>query len=126
MSPALPEMRFRRDNDIHFQPDELGCDLGEALVASSAQRYSIRRYGRDPAEFAQPLHKKPRSMGSRPRVGRPKYRCRQFAACCARAASGHAAAPPRSVMNSRRMRTQLEGPILNLPFYFATTNPFGI
>ena len=26
-----------------------------------------------------------------------------IAACCARAASGHAAAPPRSVMNSRRL-----------------------
>ena len=26
-----------------------------------------------------------------------------FAACCARAASGHAATPPSSVMNSRRL-----------------------
>jgi hypothetical protein len=26
-----------------------------------------------------------------------------MAGCCARAATGHAAAPPRSVMNSRRL-----------------------
>jgi hypothetical protein len=31
-----------------------------------------------------------------------KYPIRGIAACCARAASGHAAAPPSSDMNSRR------------------------
>jgi hypothetical protein len=36
------------------------------------------------------------------RVG-AKYPMAGIAACCARAASGHAAAPPSSVMNSRRL-----------------------
>ena len=58
----------------------------------------------DPAEFAQPLHKScgPLALGrgvfapKNPMVG-------SLPACCARAASGHAAAaPPSSVMNSRR------------------------
>ena len=32
-----------------------------------------------------------------------------IAGCCARAASGHAAAPPSSVMNSRRLTLSMEG-----------------
>src|SRR5262249_53898016 len=39
-------------------------------------------------------------------VARPRLRCLMratFAGCCARTASGHAAAPPSSVMNSRRL-----------------------
>src|SRR6516225_9004922 len=34
-----------------------------------------------------------------------------IAACCARAASGHAAAPPSSVMNSRRLLSNMELPV---------------
>src|SRR5215472_10046948 len=37
----------------------------------------------------------------------PMVRC--FANCCARAASGHAAAPPTSVMNSRRLIASPQG-----------------
>jgi hypothetical protein len=33
---------------------------------------------------------------------KPKYPITGIAGCCARAASGHVAAPPTSVMNSRR------------------------
>ena len=107
MSPALPRgpCGSRRDNDIDLEPDELGRDLGEALVASLRPAILDRDGATlDPAEFAQPLHKsggplargRSRAAPKNPMVG-------SFAGCCARAASGHAAAaPPSSVMNSRR------------------------
>jgi hypothetical protein len=38
-----------------------------------------------------------------------KYPITAIAACCARAASGHVAAPPMSVMNSRRSFDHLVG-----------------
>jgi hypothetical protein len=48
----------RRDNDINLAPDELGRDLGEALVASFPPAILDRDSTTlDPAEFAQPLHK---------------------------------------------------------------------
>src|SRR5262247_4034233 len=48
----------RRDNDIDLQPDELGRDLGEALVASFPPAILDRDVATvDPAEFAQSLHK---------------------------------------------------------------------
>ena len=60
MSPALPRATAasRRDNDIDLEPDELGRDLGEALVASLRPAILDRDGAAlDPAEFAQPLHK---------------------------------------------------------------------
>ena len=59
MSPALlPGLRFRRDDDIDLEPDELGRDFGEALVASLRPAIFDRDGATlDPAEFAQPLHK---------------------------------------------------------------------
>src|SRR5712691_7329081 len=48
----------RRDNDIDFQPDELGRDLGIALAAALPPANLDRDIATlDPAEFAQPLHK---------------------------------------------------------------------
>ena len=59
----------------------------------------------DPTEFAQPLHKggspilltesEPDPAPRKPMIG-------SLLTCCARAAIGHAAAPPSSVMKSRR------------------------
>src|ERR1700730_3219763 len=48
----------RRDDDIDLEPDELGRDLGEALVAS-LRPATLDRDGAtlDPAEFAQTLAK---------------------------------------------------------------------
>jgi hypothetical protein len=72
----------RRDNDIDLEPDELGRDLGEALVAP----FPPAILDCDIATVDQCVlwPKKP-MVGSLPD-------------CCARAASGHAAAaPPRSV-----------------------------
>ena len=70
MSPALPRglARSRRDNDIDFEPDELGRDLGEALAASLRPAILDRDGAAlDPAEFAQPLHKSgdPWALGRR-------------------------------------------------------------
>src|SRR6516165_12320902 len=47
-----------RDDDIDLQPDELGRDLGEALVAS-LRPANLDRDGAtlDPTEFTQSLHK---------------------------------------------------------------------
>ena len=70
MSPALPRdgCGSRRDNDIDLQPDELGRDLGEALVASLRPAILDRDGAAlDPAEFAQPLHESgdPLALGRR-------------------------------------------------------------
>ena len=59
----------------------------------------------DPAQFLQPSAERCRRTVPSDRLGRrPSARqCAASLGCCARAASGHAAAPPRSVMNSRRL-----------------------
>src|SRR5262249_39618752 len=47
-----------RDDDIDVEPDQLGCDLGEALSASSCPAIFDRdRAALDPPELAQPLRK---------------------------------------------------------------------
>jgi hypothetical protein len=47
-----------RDDDIDLEPDELGRDLGEALVESFPPAILDRDVATvDPAEFAQSLHK---------------------------------------------------------------------
>ena len=96
-----------RDDDIDLEPDELGRDLGVALAASLRPAILDRDGATlDPAEFAQPLHKSGDPYGSRAEgVAAPRNpMVGSFAGCCARAASGHAAAaPPSSVMNSRRL-----------------------
>ena len=60
MSPAYSDGDGgpRRDNDIDLEPNELGRDLGEALVATLRPAILDRDSSAfDPAEFAQPLHK---------------------------------------------------------------------
>src|SRR5262249_24178140 len=48
----------RRDDDIDLQPDEFGCNLGIALVASLRPAIlDCDGATFDPAELAQPLHK---------------------------------------------------------------------
>ena len=96
-----------RDDDIDLEPDELGRDLGEALAASLRPAILDRDGATlDPAEFAQPLHKSGDPCGSGPTACRAPRNpmVGSFPACCARAASGQAAAPrPRQgAMNSRR------------------------
>ena len=60
MSPAWPRglLGSRRDDDVDLEPDELGRDLGVALVASLRPAILDRDGATlDPAEFAQSLHK---------------------------------------------------------------------
>ncbi len=66
----------RRDNDIDLEPDELGRDLGEALVAPLGPANLDRDSATlDPAEFAQPLHKSSEPSGPRPKAySRPSIR----------------------------------------------------
>ena len=92
------------DDDIDLELDELCRDLGKALDASLRPAVFDRNVTTlDPAEFTQPPHKcgSPMTL-SRSGRGPKNPMIGIFAGCCARAASGHAAAPPSSVMNSRR------------------------
>src|SRR5262249_46434354 len=60
-----------RENDINFQPDELGCELGEAFAASPRPAIFDRDGASfDPAEFAQPLHKSSGQLALRGRRSR--------------------------------------------------------
>src|SRR5215471_2131432 len=60
-----------RENDIDFQPDELGCELGEAFAASLRPAVFDRDGASfDPAEFAQPLHKSSGQLALRGRRSR--------------------------------------------------------
>jgi hypothetical protein len=67
-----------RENDIDFQPDELGCELGEALAASLRPAIFDRDGASfDPAEFAQSLHKSGSQLalrGRRSRTQKPDSR----------------------------------------------------
>jgi hypothetical protein len=94
----------RCDDDVDFEPNKLGRDFDEAIVASF--RPAILNYNGaclDPAELAQPLLKIGNKTSQLAGVlGPKKPMVRSFSACCARAANGHVAAPPKSANNSRR------------------------
>src|SRR5262249_11221748 len=60
-----------RENDINFQPDELGCELGEAFAASLRPPIFDRDgVCFDAAEFAQPLYKSSGQLALRGRRSR--------------------------------------------------------
>jgi hypothetical protein len=69
----------------------------------SAQRYSIvtLRPSTKPVSF-RPRRKARRRLANRSGVSPPRNPITGIASCCARAASGHAAALPSMAMNSRR------------------------
>src|SRR5262245_47547258 len=81
------------------------ADAGNLLFRPSAQRYAIATFwpALHPVAFNPTRYARSRtayasgeSLRMNPTVG-------IFAGCCARAASGHTAAPPSIVMNSRRL-----------------------
>src|SRR5262249_32213376 len=99
----------RRDNDIDLELHELGRDLGVAFGASLRPAILDRNIATlDPAEFAQSLHKSSGPGLQAEGVPEPKNpMVGSLPPCCARAAWSHAAAaPPSSVMNSRRLITR--------------------
>src|SRR6516165_1659429 len=69
-----------------------------------------------PTQLPQALAKRfdagARIGGALAPMSRPTFRIRS--ACCARATSGHVAAPPRSVMNARRLMSSMQ-PLRALP-----------
>ena len=79
---------------VGLQPDVIARGGTPATVAVQRETRTI------PIVFAS--LDDPVASGIVPRLNQPGGNVTGFAACCARAASGHAAAPPRSVMNSRR------------------------
>src|SRR5262249_1620911 len=92
-----------RYDHIDLESDKLGGNLAKVL-GTSLRPTILDRQGAtlDPAEFAQSLNK----GGSPCTPGRRRARSKEpndrlFAGCCARDATDHAAAPPRSEMKSR-------------------------
>jgi hypothetical protein len=70
----------------------------------SAQRYSIAivRPSIQPRSWSRRANAAARSLSAKGVLSPKNPTIGRFPGCCARAASGHAAAPPSSVMNSRR------------------------
>src|SRR6516164_7712616 len=94
-----------RENDIDFQSNELGCELGEAFAASLRPAIFDRDIAAlGPTQLTQSLHKSggPLTLcGSRARAEQANGR-QLSPPCCARAGIGHASAVlPRSATNSR-------------------------
>ena len=96
--------RPRGDNDIHLEPDKLGGDLRETLGAS-VRPANFDRDGAtfDPIEFTEPLHKscEPLTTGRR-RGPAQEPDGRQLSRLLRARRERPEAAPPSSVMNSRR------------------------
>src|SRR5262249_8696270 len=92
-----------RHNHIDLEPDELGCDLGGAFIATLRPAILDRDIPPlAPAQLTQPLQKAPVHWLCVAAVPEPRNPMVGSLPCSARAASGHAAAAPSSVMNSRR------------------------
>src|SRR5262245_16233641 len=106
-----------RENDINFQPDELGCELGEAFAASLRPAIFDRDGASfDPAEFAQPLHKssgplalrggRSRAQESDGRQPRGLLRARRKRPRGRSAEEGDELAAPHSITLSARTRIE--------------------
>src|SRR5262245_24464936 len=114
-----------RYDHIDLESDELSGNLAEAL-GTSLRPTILDRQGAtlDPAEFAQSLSKggSPCTPGRR-RARSKEPNDRHLRWCCARAASGHTAAPATSVMSSRRLMSDMGlPPALAPPSVFLTLN----
>src|SRR5262245_53734285 len=99
-----------RDNDVNLESDKVcddrGCALETSLHPAVFDRDSLAF---NPTQFAQSLNKAVVHCACAEAVAPPSSPMIGSFVCCARATSGHAAAaPPSSVMNSRRF-------MLNLP-----------
>ena len=83
------------DNDIDFEPDELGRDFGGPLGATLRPAIFDRDGATfDPTEFAQPLHKSGDPLGLGGRRARAKESDRRQSPAAARAPQA-ATPPPR-------------------------------
>ena len=93
-----------RDNHGHLTANQIGrqCRQSVVLILRPAifDRYVLAF---DIAGFSQALAERGQDVADCPGALVLRKPITGIAGCCARAASGHAAAPPRSVMNSRRL-----------------------
>src|SRR5262249_9902368 len=111
----------RGDNEIDLQPDQLGCDLGEAFGAS-LRPADLDRDGMalDPAEFAQSLHKGVKPWSSISKSSRAQETDGPWPPPLLSAPPAPAAAPPRGrVRPTRRTRARTSPPLrssMPLPF----------
>ena len=95
----VPSRRSRPPVGGRVRPPAPAADR----IDPSAQRYSIATLlALDVAGFAQALRNAATSCAYAAGDALLRNPITGIAGCCARAASGHAAAPPSSVMNSRR------------------------
>ena len=95
-----------RENDIDLEPDQFGGDLGEALAASLCPANLDRDIATvDPTKFAQPLNESGKQLAApRRRARAQEPNGRQLAHLLRpRRERPRGAAPPSSVMNSRRL-----------------------
>ena len=91
------------DDDIDLEPGKLSCDFGEAFVAALGPAILDRDGAAiDPASSSAAVQTQQSNRPAPSPSSRLGTIVGSFPVCCARAASGHAIAPPSSVMNSRR------------------------
>jgi ubiquinone/menaquinone biosynthesis C-methylase UbiE len=99
LAPGRPRLQ-RRSVRSWLRPCREGLNCGDLPRSGIRSRRSRPRHSRSPSGLGEMRADDPRSCqtrwgGETPITG--------IADCCARAASGHAAAPPSSMMNSRRL-----------------------
>jgi hypothetical protein len=96
---------LHRDDDVDTAANQFRRKSGEpGVLALRRSDLDLDIFPRDIAKLGERLAKRPK--GSGPPTRRMPMRCIR-SACCAPAASGHAAvAPPSSVMNWRRVLIQ--------------------
>src|SRR5262249_47047917 len=103
VAPASPQVAYRAllERCIGRPPKKVGCIFGPRrglrLLTSDCSRKSeiVPNFGKTSARAVRPGE-----GGPEPALRKPIGRI--FPACCARAANGHAAAPPSSVAKNFR------------------------
>jgi hypothetical protein len=80
-----------------------GKGVGKILVEPAECKPTDGEFGQDIAFGTVPKSRHVRPSSARSRDALLRNATTGIGTCCARAAMGHAAAPPSSVMNSRRL-----------------------
>ena len=91
------------DNHCYLTLDQISRQSCQPVVLTF-RKAIFDRYvlAFDIAGFFRPLRNATTKCAAVPDVELWRYPMTGLVGCCARAASGHAAAPPKSMMNSRR------------------------
>ena len=104
LSGGLHLGRRRREYDVDIHADQLGRQLRQLVDRFRPPELNDNVLAFDVAEFTQARPQRLDPVAEAEAGPKPRNPIRgTFAGCCARAATGHAAAaPPSSAMNSRR------------------------